>query len=145
MYLMVQPLSGGGARPGSCPVAITWREVSCRVAKPLAMRAGCWPAGRVSSTGSVGVVDRTFCLCRGGFELDDEFEEAVNESGVIVLGIGTRELDHLAVAVGGLAELAAALVDHAETIVAIVHLGVAKQQLSGGLFGLIEAAGMDQV
>src|SRR5947208_967859 len=71
MYLMVQPLSGGGARPGSCPVAITWREVSCRVAKPLAMRAGCWPAGRVSSTGSVGVVDRTFCLCRGGFELDD--------------------------------------------------------------------------
>ena len=35
--------------------------------------------------------------------------------------------------------------DHAELIVAIVHLGVAKQQLSGGLFGLIEAAGMDQV
>src|SRR5665213_2952075 len=102
-------------------------------------------ADEFSSSGAVGVVDRTFCLGHAEFELDDEFEEAVYEPGVIVLGISARELDHLAVAVGGLAELAAGLVDHAEPIVAIVHLGVANQQLSGGLFGLIEAAGMDQI
>ena len=63
----------------------------------------------------------------------------------MVLGTGAHELDHLAVAVGGLAELAAGLVDHAEPIVAIVHFGVPDQQFSGGLLGLIEAACMDQV
>ena len=103
-------------------------------------------AGRcVSSTRPVDVVDRAFRRSRAGFELGDEFDEAGDEFGVVVLRIGARELDHVAVAVGGLVELAAGLVDHAEPIVAIVHLGVAHQQLSGGLFGFIEAAGMDQV
>ncbi|HET9641845.1 MAG TPA: transposase, partial [Burkholderiaceae bacterium] len=35
--------------------------------------------------------------------------------------------------------------NHAEPIVAVMHLGVVNQQISGGLFGLIEMAGMNQV
>jgi hypothetical protein len=66
---------------------------------------------RQRSTGPVDVFGRTFCFDRAGFELDDEFEEAVYEPGVIVLGICACEPNHLAVAVGGLTELAGASIE----------------------------------
>src|SRR4029077_10851941 len=111
MYFMVQPRSSGGV---ATLILSARHYMACRDAvggpRPLAMRAVIDRlADEFSSTGAVDVVDRTLCLGHAGFELDDEFGEAVYQSRVIVLGIGARELDHLAVAVGGLAELAAGL------------------------------------
>ena len=50
------------------------------------------------------------------------------------------ERDHLPIAVGSLAVFATGLVDHAEAIVAIVHVGKQHQEVAGGLFSLVELA-----
>jgi hypothetical protein len=55
------------------------------------------------------------------------------------------ELDHLAIAVGSLAVFATGLVHHAEAIIAVVHLGEPHQEIAGGLLGLVELAGTDEV
>ena len=57
-----------------------------------------------------------------------------------MLGVGTQELDDLAVTVCGLPWLAARLIHHAEAIVSFVHFGIAHQKLARGGFGLIEFA-----
>ena len=62
-----------------------------------------------------------------------------------MLGTGADELEDFAVAVGGLAVLAACLVDHAQTIVAVMHLGKARDEIASGVLGFIELAGVDQV
>src|SRR6202158_3403168 len=55
------------------------------------------------------------------------------------------ELDHLAIAVGSLAVFATGLVHHAESIIAVVHLGEQHQGIARGLIGLVALAGTDEV
>jgi hypothetical protein len=55
------------------------------------------------------------------------------------------DVDCLAVVVGGTAVIAAGLADHAEAIIAIVHIGEARQEIVGGVLGGVELAGMDEV
>src|SRR5271155_4812156 len=58
-------------------------------------------------------------------ELDEHFLEA----GLVVVGVVPDECDHLAVTVGSLTVLATGLIDHAEAIVAIVHVGEQQQEI----------------
>src|SRR5271170_7136865 len=83
--------------------------------------------------------------CGGWVEPIDELDERVLEAELIVVGVFPDERDHLPIAVGSLAVFAAGLVDHAEAIVAIVHVGKQHQKVAGGLFSLVELAGSDQV
>src|SRR5579864_1117248 len=78
-------------------------------------------------------------------EAIDEFDEHVLEAGVVVVGVLPDERDHPPIAVGRLAVLATGLVHHAEAIVAVVHLGEPRQEIAGGLLGLVELAGSDEV
>jgi hypothetical protein len=86
--------------------------------------------------------------CSGGgwrVEPVDEFDEHVLEAGVVVVGVLPDERDHLPIAVGGLSVLATGLVHHAEAVVAVVDLGEPHLEVAGGLLGLVELAGADQV
>src|SRR5580658_1293642 len=73
-------------------------------------------------------------------ELDEHFLEA----GLVVVGVFPDECDHLPVTVGSLTVLATGLIDHAEAIVAIVHVGEQQQEIAGGLLGLVELAGPNE-
>src|SRR5271167_5015660 len=64
-------------------------------------------------------------------ELDEHFLEA----GLVVVGVLPDECDHLSVTVGSLTVLATGLIDHAEAIVAIVHVGEQQQEITGGNYG----------
>jgi hypothetical protein len=46
---------------------------------------------------------------------------------------------------GSLTVLATGLIDHAEAIVAIVHVGEQQQEIAGGLLGLVELGSANQV
>jgi len=59
--------------------------------------------------------------------------------------VGPDAVDHLAIAVGGLSVVAARLVDHAEAIPAVVGLGEAHQEVAGGLLGVVELSGLNEV
>ena len=67
------------------------------------------------------------------------------ELGVVLLRVGANEVDDFAVAVGRLFLTASGLVDHSEAIPAIMHIGEARDEVAGGLLGLVELAGMDEV
>jgi hypothetical protein len=73
-------------------------------------------------------------------ELDEHFLEA----RLVVVGVLPDECDHPPVTVGSLTVLATGLIDHAEAIVAIVHVGEQQQEIAGGLLGLVELAGADE-
>src|ERR1035438_9230876 len=60
-------------------------------------------------------------------ELDEHFLEA----GLVVVGVLPDECDHLSVTVGSVTVLATGLIDHAEAIVAIVHVGEQQQEIAG--------------
>ena len=49
------------------------------------------------------------------------------------------------IAVGGLSVLTTGLVHHAEAVVAVVDLGEPHLEVAGGLLGLVELAGTDEV
>jgi hypothetical protein len=66
------------------------------------------------------------------------------EAGLVVVGVLPDECDHLPVTVGSLTVLATGLIDHAEAIVAIVHVGEQQQEIADGLLGLVELAGTDE-
>ena len=75
----------------------------------------------------------------------DEFDEHVLEAGVVVVGVLPDERDHLPIAVAGLSVLTTGLVHHAEAVVAVVDLGEPHLEVAGGLLGLVELAGTDEV
>ncbi len=74
-----------------------------------------------------------------------ELDEHVLEVGVVVVGMLPDERDHLPVAVGGLSVFTTGLVHHAEAVVAVVNLGEPHLEVAGGLLGLVELAGTDEV
>src|ERR1700675_2863206 len=74
-----------------------------------------------------------------------ELDKHVLEAGVVVVGVLPDERDHFPIAVGSLLVLATGLIDHAEAIVAVVHLGEPHQEVAGGLLGLVELAGTHEV
>jgi hypothetical protein len=65
--------------------------------------------------------------------------------GVVLLRVGANEVDDFAVAVGRLFLIASGLVDHSEAIPAVMRIGEARDEVAGGLLGLIELAGLDEV
>ena len=74
----------------------------------------------------------------------NELAEDGLEAGIVVLGVGANEVDDFAIAVRGLSVIASGLVDHAEAIPAVVHVGEAFEQIAGRLLGLIEPAVEDE-
>ena len=67
------------------------------------------------------------------------------EGGIVGVGVAADDVDGFAVAVGGLAMIAAGFAHHAEAVVAVMDIGEAREQVPGGLFGGIEIAGLDHV
>src|SRR5487761_1165472 len=82
--------------------------------------------------------------CGWRVEAIHELDEYVLEAGLVVVGVLLDERNHLSVAVGGLLLVATGLIDHAEAIVAIVHVGEQQQEVAGGLLGLVQLAGTDE-
>src|ERR1700683_489421 len=78
--------------------------------------------------------------CGWGVEAIHELDEHFLEAGLVVVGVLPDECDHLPVTVGSLTFLAMGLIDHAEAIVAIVHVGEQQQEIPGGLLGLATGA-----
>jgi hypothetical protein len=78
-----------------------------RVVAPLRERAPGW-----RSAGAGGRVEPI-----------DEFEEGGLEAGAIAFGVGADDVDDFSVAVGCLLIVAPGLVDHAEAVPAVVHIG----------------------
>jgi hypothetical protein len=50
-----------------------------------------------------------------------------------------NKVDNLPIAFGGMFVITARLVDHPEPIVAVVHIGIAHEQVACGSFGFTEA------
>jgi hypothetical protein len=67
------------------------------------------------------------------------------EFRVVLLRVGANEVDDFAVAIGRPFLIASGLVDHSEAIPAVMHIGEARDEVAGGLLGLIELAGLDEV
>src|SRR6202795_2730373 len=82
--------------------------------------------------------------CGWRVEAIHELDEHFHEAGLVVLGVLPDECDHLPVTVGSLTVLATGLIDHAEAIVAIVHVGEQQQDIAGGLLRPVELAGTDE-
>src|SRR5580704_6235972 len=102
------------------------------------MGAGSGPSLNVSVTGARSG--------RGwGGEAGDELMKDGLELGIVLRRVGANEVDDFAVAVGRLFLIASGLVDHSETIPAIMHIGEARDEVAGGLLGLVELARMDEV
>jgi len=78
--------------------------------------------------------------CGWRVEANHELDEYVLEAGLVVVGVLLDERDHLSVAVGCLLVVATGLIDHAEAIVAIVHVGEPHQEIARGALGLVELA-----
>ena len=70
----------------------------------------------------------------GGFEL-----------GLELVGMSTDEVDDLTVVIRGLFVVAACFVDHPQSIVAVVDLGEAHEEIPCCLFGFIEFAVADHI
>jgi len=79
------------------------------------------------------------------FEALDQGEVDFLEPGVVVVGVVADEGEGLTVIFGGFPVVPTRLVDHGETIIAVVDAGESLQQFLGGLFGLIELAGLDHI
>ncbi len=81
----------------------------------------------------------------GGIEFFNEFLEGDQELGVIVGGMGLHELDDLSVAVCGFLRFTAGFIDHAETVITVVHFGIVGDQFVSSLLSLIEFVSLDQI
>ena len=124
---------------------------SCEVRRRVARRAWANPAGPVAVTqrggcrAGVGLTDAD--LLSGAdarVELGNEAVEGVGEFGLVLVGVSVDELDHLAIADGGLLILPAGFVDHAQSIVAVVNIREAYEQIPRGCLGFVELAGLHQ-
>jgi hypothetical protein len=62
-----------------------------------------------------------------------------------VIGIRTDELDDFPVTLNGLLPITSRLINHAEPVVAVMHVGEALQEIVCRALGLIELAGLDQI
>lgn len=62
-----------------------------------------------------------------------------------MFGVRTDELDNFAVTIGGGFFITPRLVDHPQTIVSVMHFGIAIEELTCSLLGLIEFALVDEV
>src|SRR4029077_4172679 len=62
-----------------------------------------------------------------------------------VVGVVAREGQGLAVIFGSLTVIAAGLVDHAETVIAVMDVGEALQQFMGGLLRRVELSSVDEI
>jgi hypothetical protein len=91
---------------------------------------------------------------RRWIEFGDQAGVEGHETVVVgVVRVLTQELEHTAVAVGGLAVIAALLLHHAEPVPTVmprmpphdVHLRVARQQRAGGSLGFVELVGLYEV
>ena len=102
------------------------------------MGAGSTPSLNVSAGGRDG--------SSGGRRVEavNELAEDGLEAGIVVLRVSANEVDDFAIAVRGLSVISSDLVDHAEAIPAVVHIGEAFEQIEGRLLGLIEPAVEDE-
>jgi hypothetical protein len=66
--------------------------------------------------------------------------EGVLEARLVLIGPRTDEVDDLAVVIRSQLVVAARLVDHPQSIVAVVDFGEAHEQVTRGVFGFIELA-----
>jgi hypothetical protein len=82
---------------------------------------------------------------RGRIELVDEPHELFSDGGVVVVGMLADEVDHFAIAVGGLSGVAARLMHHSEAVPAVMHVGETDQKVTCGCLGLVEPVGADEV
>lgn len=64
---------------------------------------------------------------------------------MVMLGIGTDELDHFPVTLDRFFPIAARLIHHAEPIVTVVHFREARQEITRRLLGRIELGSPDQI
>lgn len=104
----------------------------------------CSPTSACDGGGCGALEDRDFA--------DDRLRAAAGGSSLAIVlanksaksasqsGVPANERDRPAVAVNRLWVLASGLMDHAETIVAVVHLWKPHQKVAGGLLGLVELA-----
>ena len=67
------------------------------------------------------------------------------EPRLVLVGMGAHEIDDLSVIVRGLPRIATGLVDHPQSIVAVVDVREAREEIAGCLFGFVEPAVVDQV
>lgn len=72
---------------------------------------------------------------RGRVELCDQPVEGVFQLRLVLIGVSADEVDDLPVTLGGVFVIAARFVDHPEPVVAVVHFGVANQQVACGGLG----------
>jgi hypothetical protein len=72
-------------------------------------------------------------------------EDALKFRVGVLVWVFANEVDDFPIVIGRLLVIASGLVDHAEAIVAVVDLGEALQKIAGGLLGLVEFSGMDEV
>src|ERR1700693_1429794 len=134
-------LRGASGRPGTCwaPARITGRGHR----RPRLSRLGNLPDHHwaLNIPGVWGRSPHAF----GRFDPLDALLEDGLEPWIVVVGVVADDIDGFAVVVGGLAVIAAGFADHAETVIAVVDIGEAREQAVGGPFGGIEIAGLDHV
>ena len=92
-----------------------------------------------------GPADSAGAVVSLGLEPVDEALEDFLEPGIVGLGMIADEVDGATIIVRGLAMIAASFADHAETVVAVMDIGEAREQVVGGLLGGIEMAGVNHV
>ena len=71
-------------------------------------------------------------------EAVDELVEDGFEAGIVVVRVGSNDVDDFAVAVGRLSMISSGLVDHAEAIPAVVHVGEAFEEVASGALGAFD-------
>jgi|GEM_PF-3842069 len=82
---------------------------------------------------------------RSGVEFLYQSVKGVLEAGLVLVGMSTDEVDDLAVVICGLFVVAPGLVDHSESIIAVVHFGEAHEEIPCRLFGLVEFTLVDHI
>jgi hypothetical protein len=71
--------------------------------------------------------------------------KVVSNPGSYLVGPSLDEVDDLSIAVGSLFIIAPRLVDHSQSIVAVMHFGESYEKVTRGAFRLIEVAGVDHI
>ena len=66
------------------------------------------------------------------------------ELWIVETGLLAGECDDLAIILGGLTFFSSDLMDHAEAVVAVMHVGPALDQRPGGVLGVVEFSGVDE-
>lgn len=82
---------------------------------------------------------------RSGVEFLYQSVEGGFELGLVLVRMSADEIDDLTVVISGLFVVAASLVDHSQSIVAIVDLGEAHEEIPCCQFGFVEFAIVDHI